>query len=65
VRATLLVLFAAKNFTVPLPFPELPELTVNHETLLVAVHGQPAPQDTATDPLNPPAAGVTLPMEIE
>jgi len=65
VRATLPVLLAMKNLTVPFPLPGLPDVTVNHETLLVAVHGQPPAQDTATDPLYPPVAAVTLPMEIE
>ena len=32
--------------TVPLPVPDAPEVMVIHATLLVAVHGQPAPAVT-------------------
>ena len=39
--------------------PELPELIVNHESLLAAVHGHPAPTVTATEP-TVPAAGADI-----
>ena len=46
-RAGPLLALAAKP-TVPLPFPELPEVTVSHDALLLAVHVQPVGTVTAT-----------------
>jgi hypothetical protein len=47
---------AIVRFTVPLPEPLPPDETVIHETLLFAVHAQPAPAVTVTA-LLPPDAG--------
>jgi hypothetical protein len=65
-RATLVVALAL-YCTVPLPLPLPPAVTVNHDALLLAVQGHPAPAVTATPPL-PPAAGTLAlvgAMEIE
>ena len=40
VRALVEVLAATLTCTVPLPLPDVPEVTVIHEALLVAVHAQ-------------------------
>ena len=48
--------------TDPLPEPLAPEVIVSQLALLVAVHPQPLPLDTLTDPL-PPAAGTFCPDE--
>jgi hypothetical protein len=49
--------FAATLYvTVPLPVPAAPALIVIQETLLVAVHAQPVPAETAADPVKPVAA---------
>jgi hypothetical protein len=55
VRATVLVLAAALNVTVPLPVPLAPPVTVSHVALLTAVHVQPVPAVTPTEPVPPPA----------
>lgn len=48
-------LFAAtENETVPLPFPDAPDVTVTKEALLVAVHAQPDEVVTFTVPAPPP-----------
>ena len=54
-RATLVVA-AAAYWTVPLPLPFAPAVTVSHDALLLAVHGHPSPAVTATLP-EPPADG--------
>jgi hypothetical protein len=54
-RATLVVA-AAAYWTVPLPLPFAPAVTVSQDALLLAVHGQPSPAVTATLP-EPPADG--------
>jgi hypothetical protein len=49
--------FAATLYpTDPLPLPLLPEVTVSHEALLLAVHVQPLAVVTATERLLPPPA---------
>jgi hypothetical protein len=53
VRDVVEVFAATVNATVPLPVPELPLLTVIHAALLAAVHVQPVPAVTPTDPLPP------------
>jgi hypothetical protein len=55
-RDAVLVLAAAVNATVPLPVPLAPPVTVSHAALLVAVHAQPAPAVTPTEPVAPAAA---------
>jgi len=47
---------ATVKLTVPFPLPPDPELIVIHGCALVAVHAQPAPAVTVTDPV-PPDAG--------
>ena len=47
------VVGATENWTLPIPFPELPLVIVIHDALLVAVHSQPAPVATATVPEPP------------
>jgi hypothetical protein len=42
--------------TVPFPLPLAPAVIDNHDTLLVAVHAQPAPVVTVTEPVGPPPA---------
>jgi len=44
---------ATVKFTVPFPFPLEPDVIVIHGCALVAVHAQPAPAATVTDPLPP------------
>ena len=39
---------ATSNTTEPLPLPLAPAVIVSHGTVLVAVHGQPVPAETAT-----------------
>ena len=56
------VLPAAVKPTDPLPEPLAPEVIVSQLALLVAVHPQPLPVDTLTDPL-PPDAGTFWPDE--
>ena len=51
------VLAAAEKATVPFPLPEVPEVTVSHDALLLAVHAQPVGTVTAT--LLLPAAAVS------
>src|ERR1700678_4189701 len=47
--------FAATEYsTVPLPFPEFPEVTVSHAWSLDADHAQPAVATTPTVPLDAP-----------
>lgn len=50
------VFTAALIDTVPLPLPEAPAVIVNHDVLLVAVHGQPSPAVTFTGLVPPPLA---------
>ena len=47
---------SALNWTVPLPLPLAPDVTVNHDALLTAVQAQSGAVVTATLPV-PPAAG--------
>jgi hypothetical protein len=54
-RAAVVVFAAALMPTVPLPLPLAPDVTLNHVSLLAAVHGQPVPAVTLTVPV-PPAA---------
>jgi hypothetical protein len=56
VRDTVLVLAAALKLTVPLPVPLAPAVTVSHVALLAAVHAQPVPAVTLTEPVPPPLA---------
>jgi hypothetical protein len=49
------VLAGALNVTVPLPLPVVPAVTVSHVALLVAVHPQPLPAVTLTEPAPPVA----------
>jgi hypothetical protein len=49
------VFAAAENATVPLPDPELPDVTVSQLALELAVHAHPAAVVTPTVPV-PPAA---------
>lgn len=49
------VLAATANATIPLLFPDIPEVMIIHDTWLAAVHGHPAGVETATEPMNPPA----------
>jgi hypothetical protein len=42
--------------TVPLPAPAAPEVTVTNGALLAAPQAQPAPAETVTLPVPPPAA---------
>ena len=51
VRLDVAVLAAMLNVTVPPPDPVAPAVTDSHETLLAAVHAQPAPTVTVTVPL--------------
>jgi hypothetical protein len=44
---------SALNPTVPFPVPDAPEVIAIHPTLLVALHEQPAPAETATVPPPP------------
>ena len=59
------VLAAAVQFTVPLPLPLLPEVTVNHGALLEAVQAHPVPAVTLTLPVPPPACALPLGGAIE
>ena len=56
------VLAATVNWTVPLPLPDEPPVTVIHDTLLTAVHAQPVLAVTLTLPVKPLAG---LEAEIE
>jgi hypothetical protein len=55
-RATVPVLAATVNVTLPLPSPELPDVTVSHATPLVTDHPHPEAPLTCTEP-DPPVAG--------
>ena len=60
------VFAAAENPTVPLPDPELPDVTVSQLVLFeTAVHVQPAGAVTPTVPLPPPGAAVWLVADSE
>jgi hypothetical protein len=50
------VLTPTVNPTEPFPDPIDPEVTVIHDALLTAPHGQPACVETATEPAPPAAA---------
>jgi hypothetical protein len=53
------------NVTVPGPDPDAPPVTMIHAAPLAAVHAQPAPAVTFTDPVPPPTTiGVAI-GEIE
>jgi hypothetical protein len=54
VRGVALVLAAALNATVPEPVPLPPDVTVNHDALLLAVHAQPFVAVIVTEPAPPP-----------
>ena len=45
------------NWTAPSPLPEAPPVTAIQGTWLTAVHAQPTPAATLTEP-GPPAAGI-------
>jgi hypothetical protein len=57
VRLVVPVLVPLLNVTVPPPEPNAPAVTMIHETLLTAVHEQPAPAVTVVLPV-PPAAAI-------
>jgi hypothetical protein len=46
---------ATLNATAPFPLPELPDVTVIHDALLIAVQLQPAALDTVIGEPAPPA----------
>ena len=48
---SLSVFVATLNATEPLPLPLAPDVTVIQFALLLAVHAQPVPADTATVPV--------------
>lgn len=49
----------SEKLTVPLPLPELPDVTVSQAVLLeAAVHAQPAEAVTLTVPVPPPGTAV-------
>ena len=48
VRELVVVLAATLTCTVPLPLPDVPDVTVIQDALLVDVHAQPAVAVTAT-----------------
>jgi hypothetical protein len=52
-RDDVLVLAVALNVTVPLPVPLAPPVIVSHVALLAAVHAQPVPAVTLTEPPPP------------
>ena len=52
-RPVVNVLGSALNATLPAPLPTAPDVTVNHETLLVAVQSQSVAALTAVDPVPP------------
>jgi hypothetical protein len=54
------VLASAENRTLPSPFPLLPDVTVNQDSLLTAVQAHPAPAPTLTVAVPPAAANVWL-----
>jgi hypothetical protein len=58
-------LAAALIDTVPLPVPLAPDVTDNHEVLLVAVHVQPEPVVTVTGPTAPPPAATDRVVELK
>jgi len=60
-RELAMVLVAARNNTVPLPLPLLPEEMVSQGALLDAVHWQLDAVETATEPLAPLGVYVTGP----
>jgi hypothetical protein len=64
VRELATVLMAARNDTVPLPLPLLPDEIVSQGAVLDAVHWQPGEVETATEPLAPFKVGVTGPRAI-
>ena len=53
-RAAPVALGSTLNCTVPPPDPLAPPVTVIHEALLTAVHRQPVPAVTLTEPVPPP-----------
>ena len=55
----------AEGYTLPLPVPLAPPVTVIHAALLAAVQAQPAPAVTALLPVPPAAAKASLVGEIE
>jgi hypothetical protein len=52
---------ATLNCTTPLPIPEDPAVIANHDTVLVAVQGQPSGAVTLIVPLAPAEATVWAP----
>ncbi len=62
-RELLPALGATLNATLPGPLPFAPDVTVSHAALLDAVHPQPLPTLTATDPLPPAATNAWLLVE--
>ena len=59
-RAAPVAFAAAVNATLPLPVPLAPLVTDSHAALDAAVHAQPLPAVTATDPVPPPTTTVWL-----
>jgi hypothetical protein len=58
------VFAAAEKVVVPLPVPLAPPVIVSHETLLTAVHEQPAAVVTATGAPAPPLTGIDWLVEL-
>jgi hypothetical protein len=50
-REVVEVLAVTEYEAVPLPDPLVPEVMLIHEALLLAVHAQPEPEVTLTDPV--------------
>jgi hypothetical protein len=60
IRLLVVALAATEYLTVPLPLPLLPDVMVIQETLLVAVHEQPAGLVTLTAPVSAPGPWLRL-----
>jgi hypothetical protein len=60
VRCVIALFAVTRMVAVPFPEPLLPEVTVIHETPLVAVHAQPLPAVTATVVVSPPVTTALL-----
>ena len=56
VRDAVDVFAVAEKFTVPLPLPDAPAVTVSHEAPLAAVHAHPVAAFTPTEPDDAAAA---------
>jgi hypothetical protein len=64
-RDTLDVLAVAVSVTVPFPEPLAPPVTLNHPTLLVAVHAQPEPAVSERVAVPPPTATLVVSGDTE